>query len=45
MSYMGMLRVTTATEEGFIDEQKLMRYLNSAFEIIRHESIAKENTS
>ncbi|CAJ2671250.1 unnamed protein product [Trifolium pratense] len=44
MSYMGMLRVTTATEEGFIDEQKLMRYLNSAFEIIRHESIAKENT-
>ncbi|WJX82969.1 hypothetical protein P8452_65667 [Trifolium repens] len=45
MSYMGMLRVTTATEEGFIDEQKLMRYLNSAFEIIHHESIAKENTS
>jgi hypothetical protein len=42
---MGMLRVTTATEEGFIDEQKLMRYLNNAFEIIHHESIAKENTS
>ncbi|XP_058754661.1 wax ester synthase/diacylglycerol acyltransferase 4-like isoform X2 [Vicia villosa] len=45
MSYMGMLRVTIATEEGFIDEQKLMQYLNNAFEIIRHESIAKENIS
>lgn len=43
MSYMGMLRVTTTTEEGFIDEQKLMWYLNKAFDIIRHESIAKEN--
>lgn len=40
-----MLRVTIATEEGFIDEQKLMQYLNNAFEIIRHESIAKENIS
>jgi len=38
-----MLRVTTTTEEGFIDEQKLMWYLNKAFDIIRHESIAKEN--
>ncbi|KAI5428642.1 wax ester synthase/diacylglycerol acyltransferase 4 [Lathyrus oleraceus] len=45
ISYMGMLRVTIATEEGFIDEQKLMQYLNNAFEIIHHESIAKENIS
>ncbi|XP_004492761.1 wax ester synthase/diacylglycerol acyltransferase 4-like [Cicer arietinum] len=43
MSYMGVLRVTSSTEEGFIDEQKLMQYMNKAFEIIRHESIAKEN--
>lgn len=38
-----MLRVTTTTEEEFIDEQKLTWYLNKAFDIIRHESIAKEN--
>ncbi|KAK7340268.1 hypothetical protein VNO77_20970 [Canavalia gladiata] len=41
MSYMGMIRVTTATEKGFIDEQKLVCYLNHAFEILCREA-AKE---
>lgn len=40
VSYMGMLRVTTTTEEGFIDEQKLVSYLNIAFETIRREAAA-----
>lgn len=42
MSYMGMVRVTLGTEEGFIDEQKLILYLNNAFDLIRQEA-AKEN--
>ncbi|KAK7340269.1 hypothetical protein VNO77_20971 [Canavalia gladiata] len=42
ISYMGTLRVTTATEKGFIDEQKLVRYLNSAFEMLHREAV-KEN--
>ncbi|XP_027351373.1 O-acyltransferase WSD1-like [Abrus precatorius] len=41
MSYMGTLRVTIATEKGFIDEQKLVGYLNHAFEILRHEAANK----
>ncbi|XP_027352598.1 O-acyltransferase WSD1-like [Abrus precatorius] len=42
MSYMGMLRVTTTTEKGYIDEQKLVGYLNNAFETLRRQA-AKEN--
>ncbi|XP_020977352.1 uncharacterized protein LOC107637046 [Arachis ipaensis] len=38
LSYMGMLRVTLATEEGFIDERKLVWNLNKAFEEIFHEA-------
>ncbi|XP_052116166.1 wax ester synthase/diacylglycerol acyltransferase 4-like isoform X2 [Arachis duranensis] len=38
LSYMGMLRVTLATEEGFIDERKLVWNLNKAFEEILHEA-------
>ncbi|MED6134041.1 hypothetical protein PIB30_033868 [Stylosanthes scabra] len=38
MSYMGMLRVTIRTEEGFIDDQKLVWNLNKAFETILHEA-------
>lgn len=43
ISYMGMLRVTTATEQGSIDEKKLVGYVNNAFEIIYREA-AKQNT-
>ncbi|KAI9093395.1 hypothetical protein K1719_027409 [Acacia pycnantha] len=39
ISYMGMLRVTTRTEEGFIDEKKLTSYLNDAFEIIHKAAL------
>ncbi|KAI9093222.1 hypothetical protein K1719_027236 [Acacia pycnantha] len=34
ISYMGMLRVPTRAEEGFIDEKKLASFMNDAFEVI-----------
>ncbi|KAI9093349.1 hypothetical protein K1719_027363 [Acacia pycnantha] len=34
ISYMGMLRVATRAEEGFIDEKKLASFMNDAFEVI-----------
>ncbi|KAF7822976.1 O-acyltransferase WSD1-like [Senna tora] len=39
MSYMGMLRVSSRTEEGFIDEQKLESCVNNAFEIIHKAAL------
>ncbi|XP_028761697.1 O-acyltransferase WSD1-like [Neltuma alba] len=33
-SYMGILRVTTRAEEGFMDQKKLASYVNYAFEMI-----------